>query len=1442
MRLILKFAAFAMLLGLARWGHGSQLRTPIRPDLLDPATFGQWVDGAETAVTTSNGPRHVVWTDRTPPDWDGVRFGESKMSGPRHLRIGFKEPVKLGAVLVRGGGRLSVLKADAAYPGKLDDDSQWTAAQRLVAGRVSDTEVGAEEYAVWVLPPGTGTRALRFTHVAEPTERSYAGWLGGAFVLSERLANIAPEAIAVASADVEKAPKINDGTNNGTWNTWDNGAEGASQVVSAEHPEWVMLVWSKPVPLDGLGALWAGFSAADAQVYTGPAGRHPREAADSDWKTVASPDKLESQYPRALGVNWIGFAQPVTTRAVRLRITHAAVEDHPHLKGNTRGGKRVWLGELLALRSMGDADLAGVGMPVTAAATHPPIPIRFHLDAPGLVTLVIEDTGGRRVRNLVSETPFPAGDNVAWWDAADDLGRDPEAARHGIYHVPGKFVPPGEYRVRGLFRKPIELRYEFPVYTHGDPAWETADTTGGWLANHTPPSAALFVPADRAPVGKPLVFLGSYVTEGGSGLSWVDLSGKKVGGRGWIGGNWTGAPFLARDCGTKPSPGIYAYVGAAWEDELRLTALVADPKKLPESDRPFLNGQDLMVLKPSRKFPAKLKPDEAGLAGLAVRDGLLVASIPVQSTLLFVDVPHHKELGTAHLDSPGGVAFDADGRLLVFSGKRLLRYVLDANNPAVLVEPQVVIAGGLEEPQQIALDDAGNLYITDRGHSHQVKVFSPDGKLLRTIGTAGVPKAGPYDPTRMNNPKGLTIDSEHRLWVTEEDFQPKRVSVWTLDGKWVDAFYGPSEYGGGGKLDPADKTRFYFHGMEFRLDWDKGTSRLVDVLYRPGPDDLKLPDGHAVEGQPQDPIHVQGRRYFTNCFNSNPTGGSPIAMLWLERDGVAFPVAALGRANDWSLLKTAPFRARWPEGVDPAGQHGSNQSLFVWSDLNEDGHVQPEEVTFLKAQTGGVTVMSDLAFVESRVDGRSMRYVPQRFTLAGVPVYDLVAGQVLASDVQGPVSSGGDQALANPDGWTVLTVAPKPFTPQSLCGVFKGEPRWSYPSVWPGLHASHESPAPDRPGELIGTTRLLGSFIAPPGSDAGPLWCVNGNQGNMYLFTDDGLFVATLFHDVREGRSWSMPVARRGMLLNDLTLHDENFWPGITQANDGKVYLVDGGRSSLVRLDGLETIRRLPPTALRLTDDNLAKSQQYVLAQEADRQKLQGQQTLKVAVRSAPPRVDGKLDDWAGASWVTVDRRGVAAFFDSKSKPYDVSAALAVTGDRLYAAFRTGEPELLKNSGAMPNAPFKTGGALDLMIGVDPHAPAGRTEPAAGDLRLLVTTVKGKPMAVLYRPVAPDSKNPVPFSSPWRTIRIDQVQDVSADVQFAATEGDFEFSIPLSVLGLRPEPGQTLRGDVGVLRGDGFQTLQRVYWSNKATGITADVPSEAMLTPNLWGQFQFVAP
>ena len=51
---------------------------------------------------------------------------------------------------------------------------------------------------------------------------------------------------------------------------------------------------------------------------------------------------------------------------------------------------------------------------------RPPIPVRFNLAEPGVVTLVIDDAQGVRVRNLVMETSFPAGENVVWWDGCDE--------------------------------------------------------------------------------------------------------------------------------------------------------------------------------------------------------------------------------------------------------------------------------------------------------------------------------------------------------------------------------------------------------------------------------------------------------------------------------------------------------------------------------------------------------------------------------------------------------------------------------------------------------------------------------------------------------------------------------------------------------------------------------------------------------------------------------------------------------------------------------------------------------------------------------------------------------------------------------------------------------------------------------------------------------------
>jgi hypothetical protein len=1229
---------------------------------------------------------------------------------------------------------------------------------------------------------------------------------------------------------------------------------------------------------------------------------------------------------------------------------------------------------------------------VLAADLHPPIPITFTLAEPGFVTLVIEDAQGHRVRNLISETPCPAGTQTVWWDGLDDLARDTNAATHAVYHIPGKLVTPGAYRVRGLYRKGLSLRYEMSVYTHGNPPWNNGTRTSQWLTNHTPPSAICFVPAGQVPVREggtapspAQVLIGSEVAEGGSGLAWVDLQGRKLYGQMWLGGVWTGAYYLTRDNGPKAVPGIYAYAGAAWGGdkyngnvpELRLHKLVNDDSRLKAPrDTRMGTGEDPAILPATYKLPER---ELAVMGGMAAYNGLLVVSLTKMNQLLLIDVAAQKVLGTVPLEAPRGMVFTPDGALLAVSGTKIVRLTLPALADAAGVDlaklpSRVQVADGLQEPQQLALDAKENLYVSDRGASHQVKVFAPSGKLLRAIGTPGAPGVGVYDPNHMNNPKGIAISDDGHLWVTEQEFQPKRVSIWTLDGKLVQAFYGPTRYGGGGTRDPRDPSRYFLDGVEYKLDTKTSQSWPLCIYYR---NDDAMKSGWGVV--PERPLYVGGRQYLTNCYNITPTQGAPVVSIFQrDKDGVAKLVAAAGNAGECPLLgpycqPARHFSARWTGQVQPrfsetytfyvsandgsklrvngqliidqrrtqngersaeitleagkrydltlefyqgggsgttrlswsspslkkevipAGQLFSTPEaaapggltatyfrnedytqpmgtlvdptvnfnwtkttpacflpkaddpmlarlpkdyklgdplFFVWSDLDGNGTMQPNEVSLLPGAAGGVVVQDDLSFTVSRLNDVAMRFPVQGYTPGGVPQYDGTKGEVLVTGAQRPASSGGDQVLANPSGWTVCTVAPKPFAQQSLGGAYKGEPRWSYPNPWPGLHASHIAPMPEFPGEVIGTTRLLGGFFRPQGTDV-DLWAINGNKGNIYVFTEDGLFVATLFKDCRTS-SWKFPEAKAGMEVSEASIHEEDFWPTVTQATDGTIYLAVLN-ADLVRVEGLESLRRLPDATITVTPEHLQAAQDYFLAAEQARQAETAAKSgpLKVVLRPTAPAVDGKLDDWKGASWVTIDVR-TSQVGDWGKRKVETKAALAIAGNRLYGAYQTNEATLLTNTGESLQNLFKTGGALDLMLDAIP-----------GGERLLITRVKGKTTAVLYRPRVPGTTtDPVLFSSPLRTVKCDRVDVVSDQVDVASiTEQDkdgrdvstmYEFSIPLATLGLTATPA-TLRGDIGLLRGNGFAILQRAYWFNKATGLVSDIPSEAELTPALWG-------
>ena len=290
------------------------------------------------------------------------------------------------------------------------------------------------------------------------------------------------------------------------------------------------------------------------------------------------------------------------------------------------------------------------------------------------------------------------------------------------------------------------------------------------------------------------------------------------------------------------------------------------------------------------------------------------------------------------------------------------------------------------------------------------------------------------------------------------------------------------------------------------------------------------------------------------------------------------------------------------------------------------------------------------------------------------------------------------------------------------------------------------------------------------------------------------------------------------MAITNLTFEAEQFWPFMFGNEDGNVYLSVGKwHTSIVRLDGLDKVKRLDLGTVMVTPDMLAVRPSARSATAGD---VLRDEVLVSRVHVA---IDGKFDEWPGDGWVAINDK--------------CSFRLGVDGDNLVAAYRTDQEQLLRNSAAEFPYAFTQGGGLDLMLSAD--GSASSDQPQAGDERLFVTRKNDQVLAVLYRQKAGTAGNKETFASPVGQVTFDDVEDVSKYVSVASSGSDYEFSVPLSVLGLKNPTGNVYRGDVGLVLSDGSRARARVYWHNKEDAMCADVPTEARLNPGQWGRFKF---
>jgi sugar lactone lactonase YvrE len=134
-------------------------------------------------------------------------------------------------------------------------------------------------------------------------------------------------------------------------------------------------------------------------------------------------------------------------------------------------------------------------------------------------------------------------------------------------------------------------------------------------------------------------------------------------------------------------------------------------------------------------------------------------------------------------------------------------------------------------PLGLGVGDNGLLWIGEGGATHQVTAYTSEGKEVARLGKKGRRKLGAWDENDLEEPAGVEVDAQGRVWVAEHTHWEKRVSIWdSLSCRCVKSILGPTQYGGDGCIDPENLDRLFYRGLEMRRDNKTGKITPVALI------------------------------------------------------------------------------------------------------------------------------------------------------------------------------------------------------------------------------------------------------------------------------------------------------------------------------------------------------------------------------------------------------------------------------------------------------------------------------------------------------------------------------------------------------------------------------------------------------------------------------------
>ncbi len=507
----------------------------------------------------------------------------------------------------------------------------------------------------------------------------------------------------------------------------------------------------------------------------------------------------------------------------------------------------------------------------------PGVPIELTLPSDGQLSLIVVNSDGAIVRELLKAEAKKAGKVRIEWDGRDRYG---------------DVLPAGEYQWKAILFDGMYAKFMGSVGASGRPPYRTPDGMGAIGGQHGVPTS---LAADAGGV-----YMSNGAEEGQPAMRKIDAR--------------TGKSLWKRSMG-----GFGAANGIAASEKF---ACLINMVRVNRTTRAY----DLIRIDPATgkdlnmgKAPARARldvPTGAEFGGIAIVGNVAYYSLPKEDLIAGVDLTTGATTGPITIDNPLGLSRLDDNTLLVCSQRQVIKLNVRTSDKQVLLD-------GLDSPRHAVVDASGNIYVSLLGEAQQIAKFDRGGKEITRFGRGGAkpPVQKEFDPMAIENITVLAIGPDRNLWLCETTNAPKRFIRVSLDGKWQEDYYGAIAYNVFGP-DLDDPSIVYYNpGGNERATTFFRTSVDYDA-YRAKPEDpaaawkitaaydLRMgADGKSINELMTQPAsagygHVfvftgnNGKRYLFRTSKANRTRALDGAALWVWENETWVPAAFLSRDDE----------------------------------------------------------------------------------------------------------------------------------------------------------------------------------------------------------------------------------------------------------------------------------------------------------------------------------------------------------------------------------------------------------------------------------------------------------------------------------------------------------------------------------------------------------------